>query len=650
MSYPRARIDRSSADPPTAPTRWTLEGFAEEFGRIHRQMSDRAFAFVLGSGASKNSGIKTGAELVDIWLGEMYKFDPEARELPISQWATAETLGIKDFSWEMRPAFYSEVYERRFGDDPEKGYAFLENLMADAEPSFGYSVLAQILKNEAHNVAVTTNFDNLLADALSIYTGISPLVLGHESLTEFVRIPPRRPLIAKVHRDLLLAPLNVPQELRQLEEGWTRALTRIFSRYTPIVIGYGGNDGSLMSFLESLEPRSMKGGIYWCHCGRQTDQRIQRVVARQDGKLIRISGFDQIMMVLNDELGYDLIDGRILQKATERVAEYRRQVDELRATAKRDARDQGLVQSALKAAAERGESDMSWWRWQVLVNLTSSSQEKERLYRQGLREFPDSAELAGNLAALLHSLHKSYDEAERLYRRALELDENNAAYAGNLASFLHEIKGRYDEAERLYRNALELDPADAGIVVNFANFLRDVRKDHDAAEIYFEQAIALAPQDATILSNLGEFLLLRGELPRAEAMNLAAAKLLSDETSTTAAGIAFNLGLIARLNKLDDSRQLGFLKNYIEGGGNGGGWVFERVLDLAHETLSPEDAGFYERVAAAVCDPSNKTGLEQYSRWQAIKPAPLAALWSRELYVPAGRDKRTHAPATSSRE
>jgi hypothetical protein len=35
---------------------------------------------------------------------------------------------------------------------------------------------------------------------------------------------------------------------------WAAALTKIFDRFTPIVIGYGGNDGNLMGFLKKLPP------------------------------------------------------------------------------------------------------------------------------------------------------------------------------------------------------------------------------------------------------------------------------------------------------------------------------------------------------------------------------------------------------------
>lgn len=33
-------------------TEWSMEGFVNEFANIHNKMTDRAFAFILGAGAS----------------------------------------------------------------------------------------------------------------------------------------------------------------------------------------------------------------------------------------------------------------------------------------------------------------------------------------------------------------------------------------------------------------------------------------------------------------------------------------------------------------------------------------------------------------------------------------------------------------------
>jgi hypothetical protein len=44
----------------TEPEIWTTRGFLDHFISIDKRMQDRSFAFVLGSGASRPSGIPTG--------------------------------------------------------------------------------------------------------------------------------------------------------------------------------------------------------------------------------------------------------------------------------------------------------------------------------------------------------------------------------------------------------------------------------------------------------------------------------------------------------------------------------------------------------------------------------------------------------------
>ena len=202
-----------------APNEWTLEGFVEHFDFFHHKMLDHKFVWVMGAGVSLASGIPLGSKLVDDWLNELHVRE-DAGKAPLKDWATAENLGIDRFKYEDRASFYPKVYERRFREYPDEGYAYLESVMADADPSPGYSILAAALAGEPperpprHNAVVTTNFDNLVADALSIYTNTFPFVCGHESLTPFVKVAMRRPVVCKIHRDLVLAPQNDPRSLR----------------------------------------------------------------------------------------------------------------------------------------------------------------------------------------------------------------------------------------------------------------------------------------------------------------------------------------------------------------------------------------------------------------------------------------------------
>src|SRR4051794_2486887 len=240
----------------------TEVGFLTEFLNQHTQQTERPFCFILGAGVSCSSGIITGGEMAKVWLRELYEAE-NFDGLTLEKWATAERLGIEGFKIETLASFYPELYQRRYGDYEQAGYAFLESQMEGKEPSYGYSVLSYLLSETPHRVVVTTNFDNLVADALSIHSSRFPLVIGHDTLTQYAAVELRRPLIAKIHGALGFSPKSHPDQISHLPTGWCDALRRIFDRFTPIVIGYEGNDGSLMGFLKSL-PSDIPDRVFWC--------------------------------------------------------------------------------------------------------------------------------------------------------------------------------------------------------------------------------------------------------------------------------------------------------------------------------------------------------------------------------------------------
>lgn len=314
------------------PEEWSPEGLCEQFWAIDRKMHNRRFAFILGAGASVQSGIPTAGTLVWRWLGELHRRLARSG-VSLERWATTEALEIRGFSPNDAAAFYSQVFARRFRQHPDEGYADLEDIMQGKDPSFGYSVLAHILAETRHKLVITTNFDNLVGEALSIFTGTAPLVCGHESLANFVHVEPRRPVVVKIHRDLLMAPMNQAAEIAALQTAWIEPLTRVFRAYTPIVIGYGGNDGSLMGFLNGLPEDAIPGGIFWCYYGPAgpPGPEIRRLVARHRGVLVPIEGFDELMLRLSARLRIPLLDQVIETKARARVDNYRRRVEELQA-------------------------------------------------------------------------------------------------------------------------------------------------------------------------------------------------------------------------------------------------------------------------------------------------------------------------------
>ena len=122
---------------------WTLDGFVEHFDFVHHKMLDHKYVWMLGAGASLASGIPLGSELVDRWLKEIH-LKEDHKKKSLEEWATPENLGIKSFAFDNRANFYPAIYQRRFEDYPDEGYAYLESVMSGKDPGPGYSILATL--------------------------------------------------------------------------------------------------------------------------------------------------------------------------------------------------------------------------------------------------------------------------------------------------------------------------------------------------------------------------------------------------------------------------------------------------------------------------------------------------------------------------
>lgn len=509
-------------DPANSPTQWHTKGLLNKIEQLHQNNHDRAFAFILGAGASVNSNIPAAAALAKKWLQHIYErevSESQADSLPIEAWA-AERLEISDFSMSNIAAHYSSIFEACFAEDPPSGYAELEKVMLEAVPSLGYSVLASILDQTRHKAVVTTNFDNLVADALAMQALLPPLIVGHESLAGFVRPNMRRPLVAKIHRDLHLHPKNTRGEVDTLEQGWKEALTRLFQHYTPIIVGYGGNDGSLMGFLDELDPKHTPGQLFWCYYEKDfPNDNIQRIVTKHNGVISPIAGFDEFMVQLASKMleGFQLdgiaesIDKTGKQRAADCAAQTEKLLEKLAledrsVTSETSKQATHSVSQVSKAATSDVMSLVDWWAWQLRINRVDNLDEKESLFKQAIEHIPQSPELKGNFANFLRFERKNLELAEEYYKQALKVDDNHADSHGNYALFLQNIRKDYYLAELHYQKAIELDPTGVNKLGNYAYFLEQCLKNYDYAESLYKRALDLAPFHANNLNNFGSFL------------------------------------------------------------------------------------------------------------------------------------------------
>lgn len=512
----------------------SLRGFIDEFRRVHATVLDQQFLFFLGAGASRSSGIKTGGELARDWLEQLYYMDPAHEQTRYNDWLVSGNHGIANLDANDPAGSYGDIYSRRFHHNPPSAFNYLIQEMKDASPSFGYSVLAQILANERHKAVITTNFDNLVEQALALYTRTLPLVVSHESSASSFQRPLVRPLVVKAHRDLLMDPQNRRSETAKLDRKYGEAVKSLLRRHTPIFIGYGGNDGSIMGLLEELEDSWMSSGMMWCYRAQDglPSKRIQDVVARHNGRLVAIGGFDELMVSLNAVLEYKLLDQQILERAKERHKLYVSQATSAVPSSKpADSSPTGVtvtirgpvamgsskaaepaVESTTAAAdltrtiRREDEDELRWWQWDTLANAESDPLEADKIYRRGIKKLPDSAELVTNYALFVHTTLGDEKRSAELYEKAIEMAPNDADLLGNYAIFLQTVRKDMERAEALYQRAIEADPAHANNLLNFALFKADVRGDIAGADELFTRAVAADPQNASILLSYAIFL------------------------------------------------------------------------------------------------------------------------------------------------
>jgi tetratricopeptide (TPR) repeat protein len=298
-------------------------------------LREHPFCFVLGAGASRAAGILTGIELAKKWMEELEKRF-SARELARMR----QECGLKPEDVDVKTGSaasqnYENVYRLRFHKHSKDGYAYLENVMKKARPSYGHYPLARILAETAANLVITTNFDSLVEDSLFTYTNKKPLVIGHESLIRFVDINRNRPTVAKLHRSLFFDPINATNEaedVRRWNDSWSKALDNLFRKYTPIVIGYNGGDHTFMDYLE-------RDGfelpcLYWCYRGEdiEPNERIQKLVEKHHGCFVKIEiseAFDYFMFELGRAFEYESPEKMLREKVEGQIGSYNEQEKEL---------------------------------------------------------------------------------------------------------------------------------------------------------------------------------------------------------------------------------------------------------------------------------------------------------------------------------
>ena len=452
------------------------------------------FCFILGSGASVESGIPSGNSLEMQWMdclmgtsddsgtpamdaaetrrvaAALYEEKKIGHKFEVIEkaWTAAKKKGT------IPSEYYFDIYKLRFHAKPRNGYSYLEKIMERCEPSLGYHTLAKLLTCDSegrdsnlNNLVITTNFDSLVEDALFLYTDKRPLVVSHESLADYIEANIQRPIVAKVHRGLLYAPFNSTETTSELKDEWRKALSYAFNTYTPIVIGYAGGDHSLMSFLEE-DDTPMRNGIYWCYRARSglPAGNIQKFVEKKDGYFITIDGFDALMM----EIGKTMYEDAIRPSVTEvclkkkhdlRVQRYNEQWAELSKKPETEEVLRSMNHAEQREEDARDEKDAltfeDYFRRGLRAQNENRPEDAIKAYTAALKIAPMSESVYNNRGNAYGDLGQT-EKAIEDFNKAIQIAPHIARHYNN-RGVVYQNLGEYQKAIEDYTIAIRLDPS-----------------------------------------------------------------------------------------------------------------------------------------------------------------------------------------------
>lgn len=483
-----------------------VDEFARRLKRLIENNVDSKFTFFLGSGCSVSSGIPDAGTLVKTWLPRLKEMKT-GTDSDLDAWVAK---AYPDYDQAKAALIYGKIIDDLF-ITPEERQNEVERLTEGKDPALGYQVLAQLMTHEEYgrhcNVALTTNFDDLVADALYLTRRKKPLVVYHDTLTGFVRVTRSRPLVVKLHGDARLEPKNTEQETRDLSDAVKKVLAALLQETGVVFIGYGGNDESIAEVFSQLPQSALPWGIHWIGA-KFPNGKMGTFLRERNAVLVNHFDFDELMLIIWSEFKLSHPERGRFENL---MGTYSRSLERINL----EVFDQKLRAETkpLSAALDKAIVELKDYE---KVPLEASKFEvvspgkADAIYQDGLKQFAGVGELKARYARFLAYYLRDIDKAEKYYEEAVKEDPNNANVILLCAAFLAYSRGDPKESEKFFKRAMDLAPDNAIIMTRYAGFLAIFKKDYENAEVYFRKALMKVPEEPFVITRYAGVLLMQG--------------------------------------------------------------------------------------------------------------------------------------------
>jgi predicted HTH transcriptional regulator len=271
---------------------------------------------LIGAGASITSGIPAAAATAEkaarwAWCREAARSPDDVRIQRSDYWPWlcqqswfSEEVSLADQ--------YSKVIERLLGVRKQRRDFFERLISPGVNPGAGYRCLARILNEGWISTVLTTNFDHCLEDA-KVLENKPHFLVPIKTTDDLIRFnaSPADPQLVYLHGSVEhYSDKNIDGEVDTIEQGIIDRLVPVLRDHPIIVVGYRGNEPSVMKGLlldQSVPTNNFAHGVFWCVRESEMSSALSPLVQEladaigANFQIVPIKGFDELFQ-------YDLWD------------------------------------------------------------------------------------------------------------------------------------------------------------------------------------------------------------------------------------------------------------------------------------------------------------------------------------------------------
>ena len=265
------------------------------------QSNPGVYALLLGSGVSRSAEIPTGWGVTMDLTQKLAAAEKKDASGDPAAWYREHVGGEPDYSKLLdtlakTPAERQQLLRRYF--EPA---ADAEQDDGAKRPTPAHRAVARLVKGGFVRIVVTTNFDQLIEQALRD-EGVTPSVVSTPDQVDGMEpLAHQRCLVVKLHGDYLDTRIkNTAEELDSYDPRMEQLTRRIFDEFGMIVCGWSAEwDTALCRIIESVPSRRYT--FYWASRG-EPGERAARLVEHRAGVVLPIEGADEFFPALADRV------------------------------------------------------------------------------------------------------------------------------------------------------------------------------------------------------------------------------------------------------------------------------------------------------------------------------------------------------------